>query len=190
VLYHNLDWYDLLNFEYDMSVPNVGHLDPQRGGCCTVMPYFIGNILELPVTMTQDYSLFHILGDYSLTLWKRQIDSIVAENGLMNFIVHPDYIIDEKPRNTYKALLGWLQEQRRERDVWMALPRDVNRWWRQRSQMRIVSRDGRWQIEGPGSERARVAFATCESGELVYRMPQAPAASIGPAAPHNQLNLV
>lgn len=34
-LYRNIDWFDLLGFEYDMSVPNVGHLDPQRGGCCT-----------------------------------------------------------------------------------------------------------------------------------------------------------
>ena len=53
-----------------MSVPNVAHLEPQRGGCCTVMPYFVGDVLELPLTTIQDYSLFHILGDYSTTLWK------------------------------------------------------------------------------------------------------------------------
>ena len=38
------------------------------------MPYFIGNILELPLTTIQDYSLFHILGDYSISLWQQQID--------------------------------------------------------------------------------------------------------------------
>ena len=32
-----------LDFSFDMSIPNVAHLDPQRGGCCTIMPYFIGN---------------------------------------------------------------------------------------------------------------------------------------------------
>ena len=32
VLYRNLDWYGALDFAYDMSVPNVAHLDPQRGG--------------------------------------------------------------------------------------------------------------------------------------------------------------
>ena len=37
ILYRNLNWYDALDFEYDMSVPNVGHLEPQRGGCCTVL---------------------------------------------------------------------------------------------------------------------------------------------------------
>src|SRR5262249_34757470 len=62
VMYRNQEWYDALEAAYDMSVPNSAHLDPQRGGCCTVMPYFIGKMLELPVTTTQDYGLFNILG--------------------------------------------------------------------------------------------------------------------------------
>ena len=53
VLYRKQVWYDALKFSYDMSVPNVASLDPQRGGCCTVMPYFLGEILELPVTTVQ-----------------------------------------------------------------------------------------------------------------------------------------
>ena len=36
-LYRNADWFDAFDFFFDMSVPNVGHLDPQRGGCCMVM---------------------------------------------------------------------------------------------------------------------------------------------------------
>src|SRR5579863_10715728 len=46
VLYRRQEWFDALEFAYDMSVPNVAHLDPQHGGCCTVMPYFVGDILE------------------------------------------------------------------------------------------------------------------------------------------------
>ena len=72
-MYREQDWFEAFEFSYDMSVPNVAHLEPQRGGCCTVMPYFIGDLLELPLTTAQDYSLFHILGDYSTTLWKEQI---------------------------------------------------------------------------------------------------------------------
>src|SRR6202030_632200 len=64
-MYRNQEWFREFDILYDMSVPNVAHLEPQHGGCCTVMPYQIGEILELPLTMTQDYSLFHILGDYS-----------------------------------------------------------------------------------------------------------------------------
>ena len=75
-----------------MSVPNVGHLDPQPGGCCTVMPFYIGNILELPLTTVQDYSLFNILRTYSMDLWQEQIDLISKGHGLMSFNVHPDYL--------------------------------------------------------------------------------------------------
>jgi hypothetical protein len=69
-VYRNLECFDAFRLDYDMSVPSVAHLDPQRGGCCTVMPYFIGDLVELPLTTTQDYSLFHILGDHSLDLWR------------------------------------------------------------------------------------------------------------------------
>jgi hypothetical protein len=178
VLYRNQEWYDLLNFEYDMSVPNVGHLDPQRGGCCTVMPYFVGKILELPVTTTQDYTLFHILNNYSIELWKRQIEIIRNAHGLISFIIHPDYIESRKPRSTYIALLEELAALRDSAKLWIALPGDVNRWWRQRSQMEIVQRDGCLRIAGPGSERARLAFARQVDGSLVYQFAdQAPAQS-------------
>ena len=78
-MYRNQEWYGAFTFSYDMSVPNVARLEPQQGGCCTVMPYFIGSILELPLTTVQDYSLFHILGDYSIELWKQQIEMILKK---------------------------------------------------------------------------------------------------------------
>src|SRR5207245_4257007 len=73
-LYRNQAWYEALEFSYDMSVPSVAHLEPQRGGCCSLMPFFIGRSLELPLTMIQDYSLFHILRDYSIDLWTQQLE--------------------------------------------------------------------------------------------------------------------
>src|SRR3989442_9979361 len=84
--YRNQAWYGALEFSYDMSVPNVAHLDPQRGGCCSVMPFFIGGILELPVTTVQYYSLFRVLNDYTIDLWREQVDSILARHGLASFI--------------------------------------------------------------------------------------------------------
>jgi len=90
VLYRKQVWYEALKFSYDMSVPNVARLDPQRGGCCTVMPYFLGEILELPVTTVQDYTLFYILNDYSIDLWKLHADTIMQNHGLLSFIVHQD----------------------------------------------------------------------------------------------------
>ena len=95
VMYRNADWLDRLDFSYDMSVPNSAHLEPQQGGCCTVMPYFIGNIVELPLTTTQDYALFNILRHRSIGLWKRQIELVLERHGLLSFNIHPDYIAQE-----------------------------------------------------------------------------------------------
>jgi len=168
ILYRRQEWYDALQFSYDMSVPNVAHLDPQRGGCCTVMPYFVGDLVELPVTMMQDYSLFHILDDQSIDIWKWQAELIMAKHGLIHFIVHPDYITDRPSRTTYENLLAYLKELAKYKSIWMPLPREVASWWRERSQMHLVEVDGAWQIEGKGKERARIAYAREEDGQLAY----------------------
>ena len=168
VLYRNADWLESLEFSYDMSFPNVAHLDPQRGGCCTVMPFFIGKTLELPLTCTQDYSLFHVLENYSLDLWKQQIRLIQEKHGLISFIVHPDYIIEERARKTYEDLLDYLAQLRSQEDVWIALPCEVDRWWRQRNQMRLVRCGDAWQIEGDGKERAQIAYAHLADDRVVY----------------------
>jgi hypothetical protein len=172
VLYRNLDWYDDLEFAYDMSVPNVGHLDPQPGGCCTVMPYFIGKILELPLTTIQDYSLFHILGDYSIELWKKQITLILDENGLLSFNIHPDYVVPPTARGVYVKLLEYLSELRSKASLWMALPSQVDRWWRERTEIKLVTQGHTWVIEGPGKERARIAYAVLKGDEVRYSFPE------------------
>jgi hypothetical protein len=38
--------------------------------------------------------------------------------------------------------------------------------------MQLVQRAGRWSIEGPGSERAAVAFASLENDQLTYSIQQ------------------
>jgi len=169
-LYRKQLWYDALDFSYDMSIPNVAHLDPQRGGCCTVMPYFIGKILELPVTTTQDYTLFNILNDFSIELWKQQMEIIMEKHGLISFIVHPDYIIKPKQRRIYEALLGCLCCLQEEGGVWIATPGEACRWWRQRAEMRLLAGPDGWQIEGRGSERACLAYAILDGDQLKYEV--------------------
>jgi hypothetical protein len=170
-MYRNQDWYDAFEFSYDMSVPNVAHLEPQRGGCCTVMPFFIGKILELPLTTTQDYSILHVLDDHSTGLWKKQLALIRTRNGLMSFIAHPDYLIGRRGRLLYESLLDHLRQMTDREEIWAALPRDVDRWWRDRSQMRLIARGNDWEIEGPGKERARLAYAVLDGrGRLGYEV--------------------
>ncbi len=168
IMYRNSDWYDEFSFSYDMSIPNIGHLDPQRGGCCTVMPYFIGKLVELPLTCTQDYTLFHMLNNYSLDLWQQQINKIVVNNGLITILVHPDYVMEDPAQNCYRSLLGHLAEQTASNRLWATLPREVARWWRQRSQMKLVNAGTGWTIEGKGKERAQIAYATLEGDTVNY----------------------
>jgi hypothetical protein len=170
VLYRNTDWYRDLNFSFDMSIPNVSPMDPQRGGCCTVRPYFIGKILEIPLTTVQDYTLFYILKERTIDLWKQQIEMILTKNGLVSFIVHPDYIQEPETFAVYKQLLAYLSEIKGRRNLWFALPGEINDWWRARSRMSVVPDGKGWRIEGEGSERAVLAFATLVDGKVVYQL--------------------
>lgn len=170
-MHRKQEWFSMLDFQYDMSVPTVSHLEPEKGGCCTVTPYFIGKILELPLTTIQDHGMFYVLSDRSIDLWKQQIEMILAHYGLISFIVHPDYIASQAQYEQYRELLKHIVTLRDTRSIWFALPEEINRWWRERSQLRlVVSDDGRWQIEGRGSERARLAFASLKHGKVTYRI--------------------
>ncbi len=169
-MYRRQEWFSALDISYDMSVPNVAHLEPQAGGCCTVMPFFMGHVLELPLTASQDYTVFHILDDYSTRLWQEQIDAILAENGLASFIAHPDYLVEPRARQVYTELLGILANLRAERGVWIALPSEIDRWWRARRAMRLVPDGDSWRVEGPDSARARLAFARLKHGRVVYEL--------------------
>jgi peptidoglycan/xylan/chitin deacetylase (PgdA/CDA1 family) len=171
VLYRNIDWFQDLHISYDMTVPNVARLEPQRGGCCTVMPYFLpGGITELPITATEDYSVFHILGDYSGALWSQQMTAILASHGLMSFLAHPDYVSSPRALDTYKRLLADIARVRSDRRVWVTLPKEVDQWWRQRSRMTLIPSGAGWKIDGAGSDRARIAYAVLEGDRLVYEV--------------------
>ena len=175
-MYREQGWFDAFEFSYDMSVPNAAHLEPQRGGCCTVMPYFVGDILELPLTTVQDYTLFHILNDYSTTLWKEQIRLISQHHGLVSVITHPDYLVGRREREVYVDLLRHLADLRERDGLWMALPGEINRWWRNRHQMTLVPSGDGWRIEGPDSHRARVAYATLDTWASAWSTKSAEAA--------------
>jgi hypothetical protein len=135
------------------------------------MPYFIGKIVELPLTTVQDYSLFYILTEHSIDLWKRQIDQICKYNGLISFIAHPDYLIQKSNRTLFESLLEYLEKMVSSHEIWAPLPGEVDRWWRARKEMKIVRRGNEWEIEGHQKERARLAYAVLDGDSLVYELP-------------------
>lgn len=172
-MYRNVDWFDSLEFSYDMSIPNVAHLDPQKGGCCTVFPFFVGDMVELPVTTTQDYSLLHILGDYSTRLWQQQISRIREKHGMISVVIHPDYTIEKSARRIYTELLQFLCEMRTRGETWVALSGEAASWWRLRSNMNLVRTRDSWRIVGKGSKRARLAYAVLNNDALTFQVDDA-----------------
>jgi hypothetical protein len=110
------------------------------------------------------------LNDYSIDLWKRQIELITERHGLVNVIIHPDYSTTPRERRVFEQLLAHLAKLRDENGVWTALPKDVARWWRQRSEMRLVEDENGLRIEGEGKERARIAYASEKDGRLVFEL--------------------
>ncbi|MGE3841569.1 MAG: hypothetical protein AB7I50_08275 [Vicinamibacterales bacterium] len=167
-MYRRQEWFSDFEFDFDMSVPAVAHFEPQQGGCCTVMPYFIGDVLELPLTTTQDYQLFNFVGEYSIALWEAQTEAILSHHGLVSFIAHPDYLREPLAGGVYRQLLDYLTRIKTERNLWMAKPSEIDTWWRERRAMHLVQCEGEWRIEGPGSARACVAQARLDEGSLVY----------------------
>jgi hypothetical protein len=99
---------------------------------------------------------------------------IRERNGLMSFIVHPDYVIDPSVRRLYESLLDYLTNLIAREKIWAALPREVDQWWRARSQMKLVRRNNDWEIEGPQKERARIAYAVLEGDRLTCNVADAP----------------
>jgi hypothetical protein len=68
---------------------------------------------------------------------------------MASFFVHPESVMDQKARNTYTQLLAMLAQRRKENRAWIALPREVARWWRHRSQMKLIRHGDSWFFDGP-----------------------------------------
>jgi peptidoglycan/xylan/chitin deacetylase (PgdA/CDA1 family) len=125
------EWLGELPFSYDCSIPHSDPFEPQPGGCCSIWPFFIGDVVELPYTLPQDYTLFTLLGNRSADLWIRQAEAIVAEHGLVAALTHPDpgYLGDRRNRERYRDFLVAASEIEA---LWKPLPREVADWWRLR----------------------------------------------------------
>jgi peptidoglycan/xylan/chitin deacetylase (PgdA/CDA1 family) len=125
------EWLGELPFSYDCSVPHSDPFEPQPGGCCSVWPFFVGSLVELPYTLPQDHTLFTLLGARSIAVWLEQVERLEAAFGLVQCVTHPDpgYLAEPKRRALYAEFLTALAE----RDgLWRALPSEVAEWWRLR----------------------------------------------------------
>jgi peptidoglycan/xylan/chitin deacetylase (PgdA/CDA1 family) len=122
-------WMPELGSSYDSSFHDTDPFDAQPGGCCSILPYFLGELVELPITLPHDFTLFEILREPDIGLWREKASWIAAHGGLVNVLVHPDYMRTSERLRHYEDLLEFLAALD---GGWHALPRDVAAWWRRR----------------------------------------------------------
>jgi hypothetical protein len=143
----------LLGFDHDSSYPDTAPFEPQAGGCCTWLPYMLGNTVELPITLEQDHTLFELLGHRDATIWIEKARVLRDRGGMALVITHPDYVSNPFILDSYRSLL---REFAADTSVWKALPREVAAWWRRRGESTLERTGDRWRVVGPAAEEARV----------------------------------
>ena len=146
----------LLGFDYDSSYSDTDPYEPQPGGCCTYLPYFNQEMIELPITMPQDHTLFAILQNPEASTWMRKARLLRERRGMVLTLTHPDYADDRRIVDGYRRLLD---EFAADDTVWHALPREVATWWRNRAVSSICEGGDGWHIKGPAAAEGRVGFA-------------------------------
>jgi hypothetical protein len=154
-LHRDWEWMQSLRFDYDSSWPDTDPFEPQNGGCCTWLPFFIGRLVELPVTLPQDHTLFVIFRRQDETTWVEKTQFLRHQGGLAMIDTHPDYLIDHRIFSAYARFLDRFAD---DPTAWRALPREVSAWWRRRAASRLEYDGSSWHIVGPAADEGRVVF--------------------------------
>ena len=125
------DWMTRISLQYDSSFPDADVYEPIPGGCCQPFPFFIGDLVELPITMAQDHTLWEILQLEDISVWQQKLEWLRNTGGLCVMIVHPDYVTSDRRLRLYAEFLHIISALS---DCWTALPHEIASWWRTRSE--------------------------------------------------------
>jgi len=135
-------WIHDLDIEYDCSTFDTDPFEPYASSLNSIYPIQIpGNgkvnsYIELPYTMPQDWTLYIILKEKTINIWKQKLDWIAQNGGMALLITHPDYMDWSKgkigtcsyPVGYYEELLGYIKSKYHGQ-YWHALPKNVASFW-------------------------------------------------------------
>lgn len=145
-MHRNLAWMHELNIEYDASTFDTDPFEPEPDGVDSIFPFMVqGNhngdrgYIELPYTLPQDFTLYILMKEKNIDIWKKKLDWIVEKGGMALLITHPDYMnfskrkcrLDEYPAEFYSELLNYVKTKYTNQ-YWNPLPREMARFWRER----------------------------------------------------------
>lgn len=147
-MHRNLEWIHDLGIDYDASTFDTDPFEAHPEGVSTIFPFFVRNgrddtgdgYVELPYTLPQDFTLFVLMRENSIAIWKEKLDWIAQRGGMALFLTHPDYMnfgsgplgSEEYPAEYYRELLEFVKT-RYQGEYWHVLPRDMARFWLERS---------------------------------------------------------
>ncbi len=141
-MHHNLDWLHALDIQYDASTFDTDPFEAQPDGMGTIFPFWVQGsdaapgYLEFPYTLPQDFTLFVLMGEPDIAIWKQKVDWIAEQGGMVLVNTHPDYMgFDDTaqgpetyPAQFYADLLRYVKTRYADR-YWHVLPRDLTRMW-------------------------------------------------------------
>ena len=163
------DYMPRLGFEYDSSYPDTDPFEPQSGGCCTWLPFFNQGMVELPMTMSQDHTLFVILRRRDEQAWVQKAEFLRSRGGMALLDTHPDYLTDPRIFGSYRRFLERFAE---DPGAWKVLPREASAWWRRRAESRLLRAGDDWRVTGPAAAEARVEFRATGANWLTAFEPE------------------
>jgi len=138
-MHRNLDWMKLLKMEYATSTFDTDPFEPQPEGVSTIFPFAVNNTyIELPYTLPQDFTLFILMRENNIDIWKKKLDWIAEKGGMALLNTHPDYMsyngeklsIEEYPAEYYEQFLNYVKEKY-QGQYWQALQGTMARFWNQ-----------------------------------------------------------
>ena len=140
LMQHKLAWLHEVGAEYDASTFDTDPFEPEPDGVGTIFPFWVSGpngtgFVELPYTLVQDYTLFVVLREPNIDIWKQKLDWIAARGGMALLNTHPDYMsfssgtktTNEFPVSLYEDFLRYARDKYE--GAWSALPREVARFY-------------------------------------------------------------
>lgn len=118
-------------FEYDLSLPDTEKGGPYGApaGCATVYPFLVDGLLEIPLTMPQDFFLFnveHLDSAGMLSVWRDKLEAVLSRGGVAVVNTHPVWTNPKRAGvwAAYDGLLATIALA----DAWLTTPSALRRW--------------------------------------------------------------
>ncbi len=143
-MHQNLDWMGELDIKHDSSTFDTDPFEPQPEGRRMIFPFWVPHssvnrgFVELPYTLPQDFTLFVLMRERNIDIWKKKLDWIAEKGAMALLITHPDYMncnngkckMEEYPMEFYEELLCYIRTKYDDQ-YWQALPKEIARFWKE-----------------------------------------------------------